>query len=387
MKVLLLGDYSGVHSQLANDLKIIGHEVTLVSSGDGYKGFQRDVDFNYERSNFILFKMLHLLMVFIGLNGLYYFFSKRKEISKLKGFDVVQLINPIPLDVFGSIATILLVRKLNKYNKSLFLCALGDDYEWVSRNLRKEFKYSAMDRLDIKNIKVYLYSLKYVYGFFYYTCHKYVLKSAKKIIPGLVDYQNIYINHPKVSKIIPLPVSQDTIEKAKNELVILNSEHYKKVLSNKVLNIFHGWQEGKECKKGNDIFFDAIKIVEEKLGGDKFIYNIVKNVPYNKYIKMFDSCDIFFDQVYSYDRGVNGVLGMANGKAVFSGFEPHEAHVIAPFGVNALPNSNDIANCIIFLINNRDKLLLMRINAIKYVLANHDGRYIAAEYVSLWNDN
>ena len=37
MKILLLGDYSSLHNYLKKGLVELGHEVTLLSNGDGWK--------------------------------------------------------------------------------------------------------------------------------------------------------------------------------------------------------------------------------------------------------------------------------------------------------------------------------------------------------------
>ncbi len=44
MRILLLGDYSNVHWTLAEGLRALGHEVCVVSDGDGWKNYRRDVD-------------------------------------------------------------------------------------------------------------------------------------------------------------------------------------------------------------------------------------------------------------------------------------------------------------------------------------------------------
>lgn len=384
MKVLLVGDYSGVHSQLANDLRAIGHNVTLISSGDGYKGFQRDIDFSYKKSNSFILRLWHLLMVFLGLNGLFLYFYRRKDINSFKNYDVVQLINTLPLDAFGSIATVLFVNKLSKCNQHLFLCALGDDYEWVSKNFKKQFKYSALDRCDLKNLKIYLYSLKYVYGVFYPFCHRFVVKSCVKIIPGLVDYQNVYAGEPKLTEIVKLPMSQEIINQAKEELFKLKRINPLD-LSYPIL-IFHGWQTGKDCKKGNDVFYKAMDIVKSSLDESMFQYKIVRNVPYKEYINTFNKADIFFDQVYSYDRGVNGVLGMSHGKVVFSGFEKEIVDSnITEIGVNATPCAESIAQDLIYLIKNKNKIISTKINALEYAIANHNGLEIAKHYINIWS--
>ena len=44
MKILLIGEYSNVHATLAEGLRAIGHQVTVVSDGDGWKNYPRDID-------------------------------------------------------------------------------------------------------------------------------------------------------------------------------------------------------------------------------------------------------------------------------------------------------------------------------------------------------
>lgn len=44
MKILLLGEYSNVHATLARGLRNLGHEVTVVSNGDFWKDYPRDID-------------------------------------------------------------------------------------------------------------------------------------------------------------------------------------------------------------------------------------------------------------------------------------------------------------------------------------------------------
>ena len=44
MKILLFGEYSNVHWTLAEGLRTLGHEVTVVSNGDFWKDYPRDID-------------------------------------------------------------------------------------------------------------------------------------------------------------------------------------------------------------------------------------------------------------------------------------------------------------------------------------------------------
>ncbi len=43
MKILLLGEYSRLHNSLKKGLEYLGHEVTLVSTGDLFKNYPADI--------------------------------------------------------------------------------------------------------------------------------------------------------------------------------------------------------------------------------------------------------------------------------------------------------------------------------------------------------
>ena len=48
MKILLLGEYSNVHSTLALGLRALGEQVCVASDGDGWKNYPRDIDLSRE---------------------------------------------------------------------------------------------------------------------------------------------------------------------------------------------------------------------------------------------------------------------------------------------------------------------------------------------------
>ena len=80
MKILLIGEYSNVHATLAEGLRTLGHKVTVLSDGDGWKNYPRDIDVSRKPgklSGILLMAKLYALL------------------PRLQGYDVVQLINPI----------------------------------------------------------------------------------------------------------------------------------------------------------------------------------------------------------------------------------------------------------------------------------------------------
>ena len=44
MKILLMGEYSNVHATLAEGLRKLGHKVTVLSNGDFWKNYPRDIN-------------------------------------------------------------------------------------------------------------------------------------------------------------------------------------------------------------------------------------------------------------------------------------------------------------------------------------------------------
>ena len=62
MRILLLGDMSGYHSNLAKGLRDLGFYVDVASSGDSFKKFSRDIEFGprltqKQRLDFIKYKI------------------------------------------------------------------------------------------------------------------------------------------------------------------------------------------------------------------------------------------------------------------------------------------------------------------------------------------
>ena len=46
MKILLVGEYSRLHNSLKEGLQALGHQVTLISTGDDFKKFDSDILLN-----------------------------------------------------------------------------------------------------------------------------------------------------------------------------------------------------------------------------------------------------------------------------------------------------------------------------------------------------
>lgn len=383
MKILLVGEYSGVHTTLSTTLRDMGYSVTTVNDGDGIKGFPSDV--LLDNSQKISIPGFQLILDWLGFKGFLDYLKNRKELKNtLQGYDVIQFINTAPITAYSSFANLLLVRDILKVNakSKLFLCALGDDYAWVKKNLSSKKNNSYFNRLSISNIKHFLFSLKYLYGFGYRTLNKYVIKNTVAIIPGLEDYKVAYEGHPKIVDIIRLPLDESIY---KNAVALYQTPNSLQNSDSK--SIFHGWQVGSEIRKGNDLLDLAAKnAINHVKGHVEVSYNVVRSVPYSEYVTRFDDADIFLDQIYSLDRGYNAILGMAKGKVVLSGFHKEVTEDgKCSFGVNATNDLISLSKTITELLLDEQRMNIMKINALKYVIDNHNPSDVTRKYTALWS--
>ncbi len=380
MKVLLIGEYSGVHTNLAKALRSKNIDVFCVHDGDGYKGFSADYEIKYKYINansFFLRKILsiwYLILRFTGLIGIIQILKHISVIKKFRDFDVVQLINPIALSDFGSVVNYILFRYLLKKNKKIFLCALGDDYIWVKGSMGDKEHYSMLSDIKIKDLKHYIYPLLYRYGFLDKKLNLLMIKKCNRIIPGLQDYYKYYKKYDNCNEIIPIAID---IESAVKPLVF----------NGYPIKIFHGWQQGKEVRKGNDIFDRVIQEIIRKYP-DLISYKIVSNVPYDEYRKLYTDSVIFLDQCYSMDRGVNALLGMAAGKVVVGGFNKdlQEKYHISENQILLNINYDEkiIYEKIKFLIHNPEEIEKISRNAICFIKNYHSFDSVAKSYIEVW---
>ena len=102
MKILLVGEYSNLHNTLKKGLIAHGHEVFLVSSGDYFKRFNSDLLIRSPFKSGFFKKINSLFFYFLNIdfNVIYVVYKFKKHQKKLTHFDVVQLINQTPFDLY-----------------------------------------------------------------------------------------------------------------------------------------------------------------------------------------------------------------------------------------------------------------------------------------------
>lgn len=378
MKVLLCGEYSGVFSNLSTGLKKNNIDVTTLSEGDGYKKIQADVVIeNSSQLSGLFFRVLYPILEFCGLRGLRTYIKNRGKIT-CSSYDVVQIINPVIIQQFGVLGNLLFFFDLKKRSKIIVLSALGDDRAWVWCCLRKMYSPNALTRLSFSNLRDYYGSLRYIFHPLYLFLSLVVERFSDGIVCGLEDYKLAYSGSDK-SRFIHLPIS----------IGITKAIPTPDVGGRKFV-LFHAWQKGKENKKGNDVIDRAItRLISLR---NDIEYVVASGLPYDEFKKALARADFFFDQVYSLDYGMSGLLGLMNGKLVFSGFSRQEPvnHLldnrIKTIGIDSPKTEDEYVELINLLLNSIELCGDIRNNALLYVKENHDSAKVAREYIDFWTE-
>ncbi|GEQ87315.1 glycosyl transferase family 1 [Patiriisocius marinistellae] len=377
MKILLLGEYNSSHYTLKEGLVTLGHEVTVLGLGDGFKN--RLVDINFQNKfikgfpRFVKRVIYKLFKVDINSLNIRKQFYKHQDL--FKGNDIVQLINE---NTFGTVPKIEkeLLAFVFEHNKNVFLLSCGTDYPSVKYAMDDNFKYSILTpfKEGRGSAPEYLNAIKHT-STPYIELHHFIYKSIKGVIASDLDYEIPLLGNKKYLGMVANPIKTEQIK------------YIHPVLNGKI-SIFHGINRSNYHKKGNYIFEKALKIISEKFK-DKIEIITVENVPYKTYINLFNSAHILLDQVFAYDQGFNALEAMAKGKVVFTGAEKEwldyyklEEDTVA---INALPDPIKIAEKLEWLILNPEKILEISQNARKFIEAHHNYIDVSQKYFDKWS--
>ena len=355
MKILLFGEFSGLHNNLKDGLIKLGHEVVIASGKDGFKDIGNDINLDPIFSGFIG-KIESRLKPFYKL-------------PKLIGFDVVQIINPFYPNTkfFPKEFFYFLLRTLNK--KFFILGAGSDAFFW--KYGKKTMRYSPFKewlKYDIQKDSYYMQSKK---SFNY---NNRILKTSNGIIPVMYEYESCYQSSPKRLNTIPLPINLESIEYCKN------------IIRNKIV-IFHGLN--RYGFKGTKHVEEAFKVLKEKYPNDLELI-IDGQMPLNDYLDIMKRSNVVIDQTSSYSLGMNGLFALAMGKVVLGGAEKEGLDSLrikeSPV-INILPSQESIVNAIEILIENKSEISTLGQIGRKFIETHHCSLKIAMQFEKTWKTN
>lgn len=380
MKILFIGEYSNVHATLAKGLRKLGHEVTVVSDGDSWKNYPRDIDVSRKDGK---------------LAGIHLYLKILTLLPKLTGYDIVQLINPMFFEVKAE-RLFPIYHYLKKHNRHVVLGAFGMDYYWVKTcTYDKPLRYSDFNIGDrVRTDEAAVIEQRDWLGTPKERLNKEIAASCDAIVTGLYEYDVCYRPvFPNKTTFIPYPIklpeSTDSIHKTIQHP--LHSEGPGEALrpSGQALKLFIGISKNRSAYKGTDIMLEAAKAVKAKYP-DRLELRIAEGVPFDEYTKMLNGSDAIMDQLYSYTPAMNALLAMSKGIIVIGGGEPENYEIIheeelRPI-VNVQPTYNSVYQELEHLILNPNLIPGLKADSIEYIRRHHDYIKVAKQYAELYSN-
>ena len=360
MKILLLGEYSNVHNTLAQGLRHLGHDVTVASNGDFWKDYPRDIDLARRPGK---------------LGGLALMAKVYSLLPRWRGYDVVQLINPIFLELKAE-RIMPIYRYLRRHNKAIVLGAMGMDWYWVHEcTYRKPLRYSDFNIGDrLRTDEPALREQRDWMGTPKETLNKLIARQCDAIVSVLYEDHICYQPYfPEKLRFIPLPI-------------VPNSPSSPCTPSSP-LKLFIGISKGRSAYKGTDIMLRAAEAVQQK---HPALLQIVKaeGVPFDQYRQMLNGSDALMDQLYSYTPAMNALLAMSKGIIVIGGGEPENYEIIGETElrpiVNVEPTYESVCHELEQLILHPERIPDLKRQSIAYVTRHHDYLKVARQYEALY---
>ncbi len=362
MKILLLGEYSNVHWTLAEGLRALSHEVTVASNGDFWKDYPRDIDLSRVPGKVggirLLLKIWHLL-------------------PQLTGYDVVQIINPMFLELKAE-HIFPIYKFLRKRNRRLVLGAYGMDYYWVHENItRMPLRYSDFNIGNLLRTNTdALKERRDWIGTAKEKLNKYIAADCDAIVTGLYEYHVCYQPHfPNKTTFIPYPI------KLRHDVSLPRHT------VTAPIRIFIGISKNRSEYKGTDIMLAAAKAIKEQYT-DRVQLRIAEGVPFNTYIKMMNDADLILDQLYSYTPSMNPLEAMSRGVVCVGGGEPENyeilgEHQLRPI-INVEPTYESVYHRLEQLVLHPERIPMLQQQSVEYIRRHHNYIKVAQQYADLY---
>lgn len=365
MKILFLGEYSNVHATLAKGLRALGHTVTVASDGDVWKNYPRDIDLARHST---------------GLrDSLSFFLRLARALPRLRGYDVVQLINPVFLPLKPQ-RIWPLYKMIAAHNGACFLGAFGMDTYYVRACFDGHtFRYSDFFLGTKRRRMPCTDEFERDWGEHgdKTKINLPIAQQARGIVAGLYEYYAAYAPHfPQKTRFIPFPID-------------LSHTPFLQRGGKRRITFFIGIQHKRSDYKGTDVMLRALeRIVSEY--PDRCAMRKAESVPFAEYCQMLNESDVILDQLYSYTPGMNALEAMARGMVVVGGAEPEnydilEERTLRPI-VNVQPNEESVYEALRDLVMHPERVAELSRQSRQYIVRHHECQKVAARYLSFWKE-
>ena len=362
MRILLLGEYSNMHATLAEGFRHFGHEVTVASNGDFWKDYPRDIDLARKPGK---------------VGGIQLLAKVYAQLPKWRGYDVVQLINPMFLELKAE-RIFPIYRYLLRHNRRVFLGAYGMDYYWVHTCLNeKPLRYSDFNIGD--TIRTNADAVKEQHDWIgtpKEKLNRLVAETCSGVIANLYEYWVCYHPaFPKKTTYIPMPIRP--------------IGPISPISPIGPISLFIGISKGRSAYKGTDIMLQAAKDIQQKYP-DKVRLQIAEGLPFAEYEKLMNGSDVILDQLYSYTPSMNSLLAMSKGIIVVGGGEPEcydilQEKELRPI-VNVQPDYHSVCHELEELVLHPERIPVLKQQSVAFVRKHHDYLRVAQQYLDFYNN-
>ena len=369
MKVLLIGEYSNVHATLAEGLRSLGHEVCVISNGDFWKNYPRDIDVTRKKGR---------------LGGIRLMAKIYSLLPCLRGYDAVQLINPVFFELRAE-RLFPIYRYLRHHNRRVFLGAFGMDYYWVHECVtNKPLRYSDFNVGDgLRNDPDAITPQHDWLGTAKERLNKMIAADCDGIVTGLYEYDVCYRPHfPDKTCFIPYPIIPTN-----PTLQCHTLEERTPTSPASPINIFIGISRNRSAYKGTDVMLHAAQDLATHYP-DRVVLNVAEGLPFNEYQSMLASNDVLLDQLYSYTPAMNALLAMSKGIIVVGGGEPENYDILGETElrpiINVQPNYDSVYKALEQLVLHPERLPQLKQQSVDYIHRHHDYLKVARAYEAFY---
>lgn len=360
MKILLIGEYSNMHNTLARGLRELGHHVCVMSNGDFWKDYPRDIDVSRAKGK---------------LGGITLLLKLWMLLPRMRDYDVVQLINPMFFELKAE-RLFFFYNYLRRHNKRVFLGAYGMDWYWVDTCTNKkplrysDFNFESEIRTDSEAQKEQQDWL----GTGKENLNKLIAADCDGIITGLYEYHVCYEPiFPNKTRFIPYPIIP---------------QHAITITHSSPLILFIGISKNRSAYKGTDIMLKAAQDLVARYP-QQVVLRVAEGVPFEQYKQMIDNSDVLLDQLYSYTPAMNALLAMSKGLIVVGGGEPENYEILGETElqpiINVAPNYDSVFHELEELVLHPERVPDLKRQSVEYIKKHHDYVKVAMQYVEFWN--
>lgn len=341
MKVLLLHEMSGVHTELRRGLRALGVDARIATFGDGFKRYDTDLGLGSDRPG-LAAAASKLYRQLLGASG-------------FRRFDILQTISPDPF--FRPISGLLGRYVFGDGGKCVYVAAGSDAiYRKHVQELRYQPPHAWFD--DPRR----------------YRRLRTMLDGFAHVVPVCWEYRYAM----QRAGLAPAPVMPFPID--------LSRQHVRPPRATGKLRVFHPLNRSNLAWdfKGTRLIQQAFERLSER-HGDVAEFFSAGGLDHAAYDALTDDVDVIVDQAWSYSYGMSAAYGMAKGKVVLSGLEDearaHGFYRECPV-INLLPDVDAIEHSIESLIVDRAALRARGEAGRTFAEQHHDHLAVAQAFLA-----